>query len=154
SVLLAVAFVWLNLSVATFGYLAVALWLPFGIVYGLKANGWLKDKYERHHYKLVRQVTAKSADLAIQPGRRLAAAATEPCCPPRLSSRAPRRSRLRCSHRSRSHSPGRRGRFGSLRLTPQAGQSTFRRASSRRGFRRRSASRWWSRTGPARAATS
>jgi len=73
-ILLAIAFVWEDWSYQTYGWATAALWLPFGIVYGLKANRWLMDKYERHHYKLVRQVTAKNADTAIARGRRLAAA--------------------------------------------------------------------------------
>ena len=76
AVLLVVAFVWEGWSYQTYGWAAAALWLPFAVVYGLKANRWLMDKYERHHYKLVRQVTAKNAGTAIERGRRLAAAAT------------------------------------------------------------------------------
>src|SRR5262249_12952841 len=49
AILLAIAFVWLNLSYETYGWCALALWLPFAIVYGLKANRWLMQKYERHH---------------------------------------------------------------------------------------------------------
>jgi len=75
-VLTAVSFFWLGLDLKTFGWCMLGLSVPFGIVYGLKANRWLMDKYERHHYKLVRQVTAKNADIAIARGRRLAAAAT------------------------------------------------------------------------------
>jgi len=73
--LMAVAFIWQHWSYETFAWGTAALWLPFGIVYGLRANRWLRDKYERHHYKLVRQVTAKNAGIAIERGRRLAAAA-------------------------------------------------------------------------------
>jgi hypothetical protein len=74
AVLLVIAFVWFSLSNETYAILAVVLWLPFAIFYGLRANAWLKQKYERHHYKLVRQVTAKNANIAIERGRRLATA--------------------------------------------------------------------------------
>ena len=73
--LLAIAFVWEGWSYQTYGWWTLALWLPFAVVDGLRANRWLMDKYERHHYKLVRQVTAKNADTAIARGRRLTAAA-------------------------------------------------------------------------------